>query len=99
MRRRDLLAPLPTVGLYATYQIAPRLTGSVRGDFLALKVGDYKGNLINAQASLGYRVTKNIGIGAMYRFVRYRLEISKSNWDGRVDYRFSGPALYLEAGF
>ncbi len=99
VRRRELLAPLPTIGLYATHQVAKGLTVSARTDFLSLKVGDYKGNLLNAQAGLTYRFTKNFGVGAMYRFVRYRLKVERDDWIGRLGYRFSGPALYVELGF
>ena len=44
-------------------------------------------------------VTRNIGVGLGYRYVDYSLELTRANWVGAVDYRFSGPVLSLEVGF
>jgi len=98
-RRRELLAPLPTLGLYGRYEIAPRVELGGNADFLSLSYGDYDGRLINAQASVSYRVLKNVGVGVMYRYVDYRLDVEKDDWVGRLTYDFSGPAVFLLAGF
>ncbi|KQY29431.1 hypothetical protein ASD38_08760 [Caulobacter sp. Root487D2Y] len=98
-RQRDALAPLPTLGAYGIYQATPKLTVGGRIDYLSLKVSDYDGRLINAQASVSYRVFENVGIGVMYRYVDYELGIEKERWDGDVAYTFKGPALFLQAAF
>lgn len=98
-RRRDVLAPLPTVGLFATQKIVQDVTFSARGDYLSLKIDDYKGRLFNGEAAVTWRFTKNVGIGAMWRYVNYRVDVSKDRWDGRLQYRFSGPAVFMQVGF
>ncbi|RJF85945.1 outer membrane beta-barrel protein [Sphingomonas cavernae] len=98
-RRRSVLAPLPTVGLFATFEVAPRVTLNGRIDYLSLKIDDYDGRLINSQAAIMYRAFKNVGIGAMYRYVDYRVDVEKANWRGRVAYEFKGPAIFLQIGF
>ena len=99
VRNQDLLAPLPTIGLYGSYEPFPRVTVSARFDWLKLKISDYTGRLINTEASVSYRVFDHVGIGAKYRFVDYRVGVDKTDWNGEVRYRFSGPAIFLEAGF
>jgi hypothetical protein len=99
LRKRDALAPLPTLGLFGAYQIAPRLVISGRVDYLSLKVGDYDGRLVNTEARLSYRLLKNVGIGAAYRYVDYDLNIDKEHWQGELAYKFKGPALFLQAVF
>ena len=99
LRKRDALAPLPTLGLYGAYQITPRLLLGGRVDYLSLKVGDYDGRLTNTEARLGYRLFKNVGIGAAYRYVDYDLNIDKPHWQGEVAYKFKGPAIFLQAVF
>ena len=99
VRRRNLLAPLPTVGLYAGWQPVPKLQVGARIDYLKLGIGDYTGRLINAEASVGYRVIDHVSIGAMYRFVDYRVTVEKPIWVGEVRYRFHGPALFVQLGF
>jgi hypothetical protein len=98
-RKRDALAPLPTLGLFAAYQATPRLLVGGRVDYLSLKVSDYDGRLINAEARLSYRVFENVGVGVMYRYVDYDLDIEKERWNGEIAYKFKGPALFLQAGF
>ncbi len=98
-RKRDALAPLPTLGLYGSYQLTPKLTAGARVDYLSLKVSDYDGRLVNAQASLNYRLFRNIGVGVMYRYVDYDLNIEKDRWNGEMAYKFKGPAVFLQAAF
>ncbi len=98
-RRRKALAPLPTVGLFATQRIATSLTLGARADYLSLTIDDYKGRLLNAEAAMTWRFAKNVGIGAMWRYVNYRVDVDKDNWAGRMRYRFSGPAVFMQIGF
>ena len=99
LRKRDALAPLPTLGLYGAYQITPRLLLGGRVDYLSLKVGDYDGRLTNTEARLSYRLFDHVGIGAAYRYVDYDLNVDKPHWQGEVAYKFKGPALFLQAAF
>lgn len=98
-RRQDFLAPLPTLGLFATFEPIERLTIGARIDYLSLSIGDYDGRLINMQASAAYRVFRNVGIGIAYRYVDYRVDAEKERFTGRFAYRFSGPSIFLEFGF
>lgn len=97
--RRKVLAPLPTVGAFATLRIAPRLELNGRADYLSLDVGDYDGRLISAQLGLNYALTRSIAIGAAYRHMDYRLRVTKEDWRGSVRYQLSGPAALLQASF
>lgn len=98
-RRTEFLAPLPTIGLFANWQIAHNLTLNARADYLSLKVGDYKGRLINFQTSLAWRFAGNFGAGITFRYVDYRVDVEKTNYVGRLDYQFLGPAIFIEVGF
>ncbi|MCJ2178375.1 autotransporter outer membrane beta-barrel domain-containing protein [Novosphingobium album (ex Hu et al. 2023)] len=98
-RRKKVFAPLPTVGLFATWRLAPRLEATGRVDYLSLKIGDYDGRLVNAQAGVSYKVLKNASIGLAYRYVNYRIKIDKDVWSGRIRYALNGPALILQASF
>ncbi|WP_395398084.1 hypothetical protein WBP07_26515 [Novosphingobium sp. BL-8A] len=98
-RRKDVLAPLPTLGVFGTYNVAPRLNLNARVDYLSLKIDQYDGELVNAQAGASYAVVKNISLGAVYRYVYYRLGVDKDEWDGRVRYKLHGPALVVQAQF
>ena len=98
-RKEDVLAPLPTVGVFGSFKAGENINVGGRIDYLSLSIGDYDGRLVNAQASVSYRFTPNFGIGVMYRYVDYRVDVTKTNAEGRFAYQFSGPAVFLEAGF
>lgn len=99
VRRHSLLAPLPTIGLFTKLEIAPDLTIGARADYLSLTIDYYTGRLINTQADITYRFVDNVGIGLLYRYVHYRLNIDKEDWSGQVRYNFQGPAFFVEVGF
>ena len=98
-RRKKVLAPLPTLGLYGSFEVAPRFVLGGNVDWLKLKVGDYDGRLLNFEAKASYRVMKNVALGVMYRSVDYRVDVEKPEWVGSLRYKFHGPAVFLHAGF
>jgi hypothetical protein len=99
VRRRQVLAPLPTIGLYGNFEPLPKVTFFGRADYLSLKIKDYDGRLLNLEAGAGYSITKNIRLGALYRRVDYRLQINKDTYTGLVKYKFNGPTIFAELTF
>jgi hypothetical protein len=95
----DTLAPLPTIGVYGAYAFSPRWVLSGRIDYFSLKYDEYDGKLINLTAGIEYRVARNFGIGAGWRYVDYEVNVTKARFNGGVDYKFSGPTLYATASF
>jgi len=91
--------PLPTVGVYGAWAIAPGWAATARADIFKLKRGQYDGRLINGQVNLIFRATPNLGIGIGYRYDDYKVNAEREDFRGHVDYKFRGPQLFLEAGF
>lgn len=98
-RRRDFLAPLPTVGLYGTYQPSPRIAINGRIDYMALGYGDYSGGIMNATATVSYRLTDMFEVGAAWRYVSYDLEVDKDDYSLDLDYSFNGPSIFARLVF
>jgi len=94
-----VLAPLPTIGAFATAKVHPRIELNGRLDWLSLSIDDYDGRLLNAQVSASYAISGNLALGVAYRYVDYRLGVDKDGWDGRVRYKLFGPAILLQAAF
>jgi hypothetical protein len=99
IRRKEVFIPLPTVGLFGTVEVAPKVVLNARIDYLSLSIDRYGGRLLNAQAAASYRVTRHLDIGAMWRSVDYRLDIERDRWQGRVRYKFNGPELFARLVF
>lgn len=97
--QQDKTVPLPTLGVYGAWAIAPGWAASARADIFKLKRGQYDGRLINGQVNLIWRATGNLGIGLGYRYDDYKVSAERSDFRGHVDYKFRGPQMFLEAGF
>ena len=97
--RREQTVPLPTLGLYGTYAFSPEISMNGRADVLYLSYNEYSGRLLNFNLGVDWRFTKNFGVGVGYRFVDYQLDITRNSWHGEVNYKFSGPTVYLNAAF
>lgn len=100
--RRDektATVPLPTAGAYGAWVFAPSWMLGWRADFFALKHKGYDGRLLNGQANVVYRFTPNAAVGGGVRYVDYKLRSDNSKIKGNVDYKFTGPQLFVELGF
>lgn len=98
-RQRTFLAPMPTIGVYGTYEITPRVILNGRVDFLSLEVDEYGGGITNAQASVAYRFSRNFSAGVAWRYVAYDLQVEKTDYDADIDYNFSGPSIFARVSF
>lgn len=95
----DVLAPLPTIGFYGAYAPTPKWLVSGRVDLFSLEYEEYDGSLTNFTLGADYRIWRNFGLGAAWRYIDYDLSVAKSRFNGAINYRFSGPLLYLVSSF
>jgi hypothetical protein len=97
--QHNTLVPLPTIGLYGTYVFNPQFAFRGRVDWLSLNTGDYDGSLVNWLGAFDWRFAKNWVTGVGYRYVNYKVGVTKSDFNGQVDYNFKGPTIYVWANF
>ena len=97
--RRTRPCRCPNLGLYANVDLSRTFSLNAGANWFKIKVGDYKGNIFDVSAGISARVVRNLGIGARYRYVDYGLRAQADDWDGKVNYRFHGPAVFVELGF
>lgn len=94
-RQRDLLAPLPTLGLYAEFDLTDNLTVGADVNYFTLGISNFKGEMLNFEAKASYAITGGLRAGIMYRVVNYEFEFEKDTFSGSVEYQFSGPGLFV----
>lgn len=98
--RRSETVPAPTVGLYGSWRPgAGRWELNGRVDLFKLNIGDYDGRLVNLQANAMYRFTPQVGVGLGWRYHDLRVDADARNFSGEINYRMSGPQVFLQAGF
>lgn len=95
----EVLAPLPTIGVYAAYAWSPQWLFSGRADYFALSYDDFDGSLLNVAVGVDYNFARRAGLGVAWRVVDYDLGITGSRYAGNINYVFSGPIVYLSASF
>lgn len=89
--------PLPHAGLFANYDLSGTVSLHGNANYFELEVGKYKGQLVDLSAGIAVRILPRVGMGARYRYVGYGLRARSDRWQGKVDYTFHGPAIFLEA--
>lgn len=99
VERRARTVPLPNVGIYVNHSLDKTFGLHGKVDFFSLRIGDYKGRLIDAQAGVSARVARNVGLGLAYRYVDYDLEVDKPDWGGKLEYQYHGPLAFVEVAF
>lgn len=91
--------PLPTIGLQGSWAFSHDWRLSASAQFFSLEYDDYDGSLVSGALTADYRVNRNWAVGAGYIVNDYNLDITKGKARGSFDYQFSGPMIYVTAGF
>ena len=102
---RDVLLPLPTMGLYGNHALSPKWLLSGRVDLFSMDYRQYTGHLLNASASLDYQFARHLSLGVGFRRTNLRLEVDETvdpfskDFSGRFHYTYSGPTLAVSLMF
>ena len=86
--------PLPHVGASLTWKVAPRWTTQFTALAFYMKAGDYEGSLVQLDATAGYQITKNFGLGAGLTYFNLRLDGTTNRVHAEYDFDFFGPAVF-----
>jgi len=92
-------APLPVIALQGSTRFDDKWSANMRLSWFGIKYGDYDGTLNVFNAAIQYYPVKNWGVEAGYSYNNYRVDVTKSDWNGNVNYKFQGPTLSLVGRF
>jgi hypothetical protein len=90
----DVTAPLPVIGISGEWAFAPRwkAIGSI-GGFKA-KVSDVDATILDGTVAVEYRFFRNFGVGVGYSWLKLEGDVSKSDWNGSINWRTDGFQIY-----
>jgi len=95
---QDILAPVPTIGIFLAYAIRPNLVFHAGGSVFDLEVSDYDGRLLEINWALEWYFSRHAGLGI--GFTDTEMDVEKTAGDPfRVDYRYGGFTYYLSLVF
>lgn len=99
LKRVNLLAPVPNVGLKFLYTPSKKWGIGARLDWFSLNTDKFGGYLWNVGPSVSYQVFDFVGVGASYRFFKTSLDVHKRVWDGSFDLLYQGPLFFAAFNF
>ncbi len=93
---------LPTIGIYLTHALSPKWSIAGRLGGIGLDLGDeFKGTVIEANASIEFRPWQNFGLGLAYMY--NSADATLKNIGGGsgldVEWNYQGPFGYVTLGF
>lgn len=90
----DVTAPLPVLGISGEWAFAPKwkLIGSV-GGFKA-KVSDVDATIIDGTIAVDYRLFRNFGMGLGYTWLKLKGDVTKSDFNGSINWKTDGFQIY-----
>ena len=97
--KEDILLFVPTLGLHAAYGISKKLAliGRFNGIYYDFDISS--GSVLNPVAILEYNASERFSVGAGYAYYRIDVEADYSGFDGRVDFEYHGPLVYMKLLF
>jgi hypothetical protein len=95
----SLDAPLPALGLRGQWVLPYDLSFDVSGQWFALSVDDYSGDLQNYRATLTWQPRTWLGVGLGYDWFSANVDADKEKFRGSLDWTFRGPMIYYSAAF
>jgi len=96
--RTNLLAPVPSVGMFVEYAVAKWAILRLRASSLNLDIGDIEGRFLDVRATMDFYVTHHVGIGVGLNNTDLRYT-DFGNDPVRVDYRYDGISFHVGVSY
>ncbi len=95
----SLTAPLPVVGLRGQYDLSEKFTLRAIGEIFAIEYEEYDGTLVDLYVGIDYQLFEHTAVGLGFNSVSFDIGISRSNFEGDLDWRYDGALLFLKFDF
>lgn len=95
----ELTAPLPVIGLRGEYEFSDRWSFRASGEFFFIEYDNVDGSLVDIYAGLDYRVLNNLSIGLGFNSVTIDVDASENNFEGSLDWQYTGGLVFLKFDF
>lgn len=92
-------APLPVIGLRGLWKLPHDFYVDAQGQFFALSIDEYDGNLQDYRLMLTWQPKPWLGIGVGYNAFKVDVDVEKNRFDGELDWKYSGPMIFYSASF
>lgn len=101
--RADVDLPLPLIGLRYEYNFSEHWSAGLQGGVLKIKYDkdplNMQGEIWAVRPSAEYRFSRHMGLGLAVEAILVDLKVTKASLQGRLQYQYWAPQLYLRARF
>lgn len=91
--------PLPLIGLSADWYLQPRWKISSTLAGMAAEIGDVDGSMTVFTLSTDFMFTRNLGMGMSYLYTNLDVDVTKSGFNGNINFGNNAVLLYATAKF
>jgi hypothetical protein len=95
----SVAAPLPVVGLRGIWDLSHNFWLDATAQFFALSIDEYDGNLQDYRVLVTWQPKKWLGIGLGYNYFSVDVDVDASDFNGSLDWTYSGPMIFYSASF
>lgn len=95
----DVTAPLPHFGGSFVYGITPSVAARLQIIGFALELDDIEGSIVELDADFVWMPWDNVGFGAGLRYFSTEVESTGSDLNGKFEFEYFGPTLYVLGSF
>jgi len=99
VRNADVIAPIPTLGLFLNYGVRHDLIFEFGADYLSLSIGDYAGGITQIRGSLSWFFTRHVGAGLGFASTDIRFEKSTESNRLFLDFRETTAVVFVDVVF
>jgi hypothetical protein len=95
----SVAAPLPVIGLRGIWDLSHNFWLDASAQFFALSIDEYDGNLQDYRLLVTWQPKDWLGIGLGYSRFSVDVDVDKSDFNGSLDWTYSGPMIFYSASF
>lgn len=99
VQSNTVTAPLPVIGLRGAWAVTPNLVLDVQGQFFKVNANGIDGSWSDLRANATWMFNKTFGLGLGYDRYYNHVDVSKSEFDGRVKMGYSGLQVFGTVAF
>lgn len=92
-------APLPDVGVWGEFVLAPKFGLFVNANYLAAKVDNISGRIVSYNISVLYNVYQNFSLTAGYTGLNFRIDDQEQRLNGYLKWGYNGPSITATYSF
>ena len=92
-------APLPVLGLRGIWRLPHDFYFTAQAQYFYIDYNEYNGSLSDLKATVVWQATPRFGVGLGYNDFRFRFDLDKRLFDGRLRWNYGGAMAFASLAF